>query len=400
MRGRANLGALTTADLVTSAFQVDTAALARTMREAFRVDVASLAAEFGGIASIDVAKVARIDVGLVKQSAAALESLGEARSLRESLALDFATLESVKREVARFKMDPARLASVGMLDEHAVGQLLRSPLAAKGFLSPGHTLDTSALITRIAAGLAPLAEQADLLRRAAGSVELDPEIDAAVDRVAKRWEDNPLWFLLCELAVDQFAGLEQLERAEVEDLLLDALEAVITEGTFTRTLARVVETAPSLDADQRDDLLHGLEHAELGEFVRAARPLIGGLEGAFWNVGREYEVIDGDRRLLDRPEKGRIHSVEVVVRKLPAAQEFRTFICGRLLGNVGNPLRHGESSDRRRQTLFGVVGVAGWVDNFTDARATPALWRMLSDEIASAGGAGPFRTALPPSAAA
>ncbi len=178
-----------------------------------------------------------------------------------------------------------------------------------------------------------------------------------------------------------------MERAEVEAVLLDALEIVVTTGTFTAALMATIEKAPPyVTADQRDDLLHGLEHAQAGEFSRAAGPLTAGLEGALWSAGRELDVIDGDRRLLDKPEKGRIHRVELVVRKLPAVQEFRKFVCGRVFGDLGNPLRHGEQSDRRQRSLFAIVAIAGWVEAFMKVRAADALGTLLSDELASRAG--------------
>ena len=279
-------------------------------------------------------------------------------------------------------------------------QLLRSPLAAKGlfpadrlasvFAGSGITSVTKAMTE---AAFGPLAKHIASL----GAItmpnplieilERGREIDAAIERVAKRWEESALWFLLSILSVGQLVALARMERAEVEAVLLDALEIVVTTGTFTAALMATIEKAPPyVTADQRDDLLHGLEHAQAGEFSRAAGPLTAGLEGALWSAGRELDVIDGDRRLLDKPEKGRIHRVELVVRKLPAVQEFRKFVCGRVFGDLGNPLRHGEQSDRRQRSLFAIVAIAGWVEAFMKVRAADALGTLLSDELASRAG--------------
>ncbi len=215
-------------------------------------------------------------------------------------------------------------------------------------------------------------------------LEQGREIDAAIERVAKVWEASALWFLLSILSVGQLVALARMDRADVEAVLLDALEIVVTTGTFTAALIATVKKAPSyVTDDQRDDMLHGLEHAQEGEFSRAAGPLTAGLEGAIWSAGRELEVIDSDRRLLDKPEQGRIHRVERVVRKLPAAQEFRSFVCGRVFGDLGNPLRHGDRSDRRQRSLFAIVAIAGWVEAFMKVPAADALGTLLSDELAS-----------------
>jgi hypothetical protein len=275
-------------------------------------------------------------------------------------------------------------------------QLLRSPLAAKGLFPADHLASvfgaSGALATaKLAeATIGPLAKQMASLSALAMPnplveiLEQGREIDAAIERVAKVWEASALWFLLSILSVGQLVALARMDRADVEAVLLDALEIVVTTGTFTAALIATVKKAPSyVIDDQRDDMLHGLEHAQKGEFSRAAGPLTAGLEGAIWSAGRELEVIDSDRRLLDKPEQGRIHRVERVVRKLPATQEFRSFVCGRVFGDLGNPLRHGDRSDRRQRSLFAIVAIAGWVEAFMKVPAADALGTLLSDELAS-----------------
>jgi hypothetical protein len=278
------------------------------------------------------------------------------------------------------------------VDKH----LLRSPLAAKGLFPADHLASvfgaSGALArTRLAeAAAVPFARRMTSLgaltvpNPLVKILEHEREIDAAIERVAKMWETSALWFLISILSVGQLVALARMERADVEVVLLDALEVVVTSGIFIAALIATVKKAPPyVTADQRDDLLHGLEHAQAGEFSRAAGPLTAGLEGALWSAGRESEVIDGDRRLLDKPEKGKVHRVELVVRKLPAVQEFRTFVCGRVFGDLGNPLRHGEQSDRRQRSLFAVVAIAGWVEAFMKVPAADALGTLLSDELAS-----------------
>lgn len=276
-------------------------------------------------------------------------------------------------------------------------QFLRSPLAAKGFFAAdrlalmfGESSIMGVTKTMPEAALGPLAMNIASLGAITASnslvelLERDREIDEAIERVAKRWERSALWFLLSILSVGRVVTLARMERADLEAVLLDALEIVVTSGAFTAALIATIKKAPSyVTADQRDDLLHGLEHAQVGEFSRAALPLTAGLEGALWSAGRELDVIDADRRLLDKPNKGKIHRVEMVVRKLPAVQEFRTFVCGRVFGDIGNPVRHGEQSDRRRQSLFAIVAIAGWIEAFMKVRATDALGTLLSDELAS-----------------
>jgi hypothetical protein len=102
--------------------------------------------------------------------------------------------------------------------------------------------------------------------------------------------------------------LARLDPEEIDAALLDALDAVITEGTFTEALAATLEKAPYVSADQRDDLRHGLEHARHGEFGRAVPPLMVGLEGALWSVARAHTVVDERHQLIGRPTTRRVRS--------------------------------------------------------------------------------------------
>jgi hypothetical protein len=204
-----------------------------------------------------------------------------------------------------------------------------------------------------------------------------------VEKVEQRWAQNALWFMVSMLTDGQLYRLADAETEEVEAILLDALEAIVAEGTYTQALITTLDkTTSRISSDQREDLVHGLEHAERGDFARALPPLMYGLEGALWSTGREHTILDEQRRLTTKPEKGPIHRIEVVVRKLPGEKSFATFVCGRLFGDIGNPVRHGEpTGNRRRQALFAIVGVAGWMEEYTGAPAREVLGQMLREEI-------------------
>lgn len=383
------------------------------------------AKQLSDIAGAGLAKQWAAPTGLLagenfKSLTAVQDMMAETKRMQEMLALGKTTMPEVQD-----------LVSGGLLaglDQ----QFLRSPLAAKGLFPADHLAsvfgasDALATAKLAEATIAPLAKRIASLgtlatANALAGIKLpDPlagmtvpnalagltvpnplaglsvpnplveileqgrEIDAAIERVAKVWEASALWFLLSILSVGQLVALARMDRADVEAVLLDALEIVVTTGTFTAALIATVKKAPSyVTEDQREDMLHGLEHAQAGEFSRAAGPLTAGLEGAIWSAGREMEVIDADRRLLDKPDGGQIRRVEVVVRKLPAIQEFRRFVCGRVFGDLGNPLRHGEQSDRRQRSLFAIVAIAGWVETFMKVRAADVLGSLLSDELAS-----------------
>jgi hypothetical protein len=286
------------------------------------------------------------------------------------------------------KMAPvlAELRSIAAMSEVARNSHARRPLAAKGYwpadasstlLGASGVLDAA----KLTLALPPLA------REWVERQERDEQMSSAVEAFAKRWEGHALWFIFSALSVPQVYRLARLgRREEVEAVLLDALEAIVIKGVFTAELSAALRNVPSfVSADQRDDMRHGLEHAQRGEFSHAVPPLMLGLEGAFWSAGREHQVIDSERRLLAKPEKGVMRRVEPVVRGLlPEKQEFRTFVCSRIFGNVvGNPVRRGEQHDRRRQALFAVVGIAGWIDAFMGLRARQALARLLHEELAS-----------------
>jgi len=293
------------------------------------------------------------------------------------------------------------LDHMGALEASAAEQYLRSPLAAHGFLPSDRLasiLDQSSVlaITKLAeAAIAPLTKHIASLGAIAvpritlpdGVVEIlerERHIDTTIERFAKRWESTALWFLLSILNVGQLVALAHMDREEIEAVLLDALEVVVTKGIFIAALNAAVRKANYISSDQRDDLLHGLEHAQRGEFVHAVPSLMTGFEGAIWSTARALTIVDAERRqLAGKPQTRGVVRIEPVVRKLPAKQDYRTFVCGRVFGDTGHPVRHGEQSDRRRQALFAIVAVAGWLDAFMKVSAHDALGRMLSEEIGS-----------------
>ena len=204
-----------------------------------------------------------------------------------------------------------------------------------------------------------------------------------VKRFAQRWKETALWFMLSSLSEAHLYDLSEKNQAEMEGVLLGALETVVVGGAYTRALASALDKAPYLTDEQRDDLQHGLEHAGEGDFARAMPPLMLGLEGALWSTARARSVLDEQRRLVDKPGKGVIRRVELVVRQLPSEDNYATFVCGRVFGDLGNPARHGEAVMRRRQVLFAIVAIAGWLDAFMNVPAREVLGQMLRDALAT-----------------
>jgi hypothetical protein len=331
----------------------------------------------------------------------ALVDIGDSEALKaaEALVADAERVAALAAEA----MGPtlSHLDHMSALESAAAEQYLRTPLAAKGFLSSDRLasiLGESSILatTKFAdAVLAPLAKQIASLGEitlprivlpgdVAEILERESVLDTTIERFAKRWESTALWFLLSILSVGQLVTLAEMEREEIEAVLLDALEVVVTTGIFTAALDAAVRKADYISPDQRDDLLHGLEHAERGEFVHAVPSLMTGFEGALWSTACALTIVDAERRqLAGKPQARGVVRIEPVVRKLPAKQDYLTFVCSRVFGNTGNPVRHGEQSDRRRQALFAVVAIAGWLDAFMKVSAHDALGRMLSDALGS-----------------
>ena len=108
-----------------------------------------------------------------------------------------------------------------------------------------------------------------------------------------------------------------------------------------------------------------------------------GLEGALWSTGRAKALIDSERRLVVGPKQGReVGSIEQVIKVLPAEEGFSTFAIRRIFGGVGNPVRHGEATEVRRQhVLYLVVAIAGWLTDSMGLPARDVLGQMLRDAL-------------------
>ncbi len=203
----------------------------------------------------------------------------------------------------------------------------------------------------------------------------------AVDSVAREWEGNALWFVLSSLPMGALRMLVDLDREQVEEVILRALEAVIADGKFVAALREVLAEAPHISDFQRENLMHGLEHAERREHLRAVAPLMYGLEGAIISAARGHAVIDAERRLLSNPRK-KLDCVEAIVREMELDHEFRRFLHRRVFGTGGNFFRHGDADGgERRQALLAIVALSGWIDAFMGLSARSVLVDLMSDEL-------------------
>jgi hypothetical protein len=190
------------------------------------------------------------------------------------------------------------------------------------------------------------------------------------------WEEHPLWFLLSAFGMNSTRVLLGLTHEEVEEALLDALEGVVLDGEYVAALRDVVADEPLNDL-QRDWLSHSLEHTERGEWSQAIPPFLAGFEGALANVAVT-------RNLIEQNE-GKIRGAEYLLNRLSFSSHYTLFIVHRVYGGTGNRFRHGRAdSGERRQMLYSVVALAGWLDAVNDTSALSVLAERLAKRLPAA----------------
>lgn len=207
------------------------------------------------------------------------------------------------------------------------------------------------------------------------TLKMAEEVDNFIARV-----DGRLMFLISNVGLGVVYRLRVLQGEEVEAALLTALEMVVLDGEFVAALRQAIAQAPHLNEQQRIDLDHALEHAGEGDYARAKSPLYHGLEGALWEAAIALPVVTPERRHLSNPNKE--VRFETAVKALGLEQDYQTFLVRVMFGTAGNAYRHGSAtpSGVRRQVLFGVAAITGWLDTFA---GLPAL-DLLAARIATA----------------
>lgn len=212
-----------------------------------------------------------------------------------------------------------------------------------------------------------------------------PEEWEEADRFMERWERQALWYLLSQFGLHALLRLAKLGRAEVEEVLLQALEAVVTDGEVVPALRTAVANAPHLDRFPRGHLDHALEQAEKGSYIPASGSLYPGLEGAFGEVGCARALITPERKWADQPKKA--VNFETMVKRLGLDDEFELFIVTAVFGDVGNRYRHGYGDATRgvrRQVLFGIAVLAGWLQEFAGVSALDVLSARMAKALPAA----------------
>jgi hypothetical protein len=289
----------------------------------------------------------------------------------------------------------AGLVPMGLLGEQqpavsAVMRLVNPQFAGAGALTQRFGFGVpSNIATTIEAlgGQRRALEMAETWRRLLEPLRGVAERAEVFARFLARWEQRAFWFLLSRLGWGAAQRLYALDEDEVEDAVLRALEAVVTDGEFIPALRAEVAKAPLLNHRQRVQLDHVLEHAAEGTavgYIKASASLHPALEGAFWEAAaRVRQVVTPERRWAHQPTKKA--EFETVVKRLGLEQEFQTLMVRELYGTAGNPFRHGSAVDGdRRQVLLGIAALCGWLEEFAGIPALDVLSTRLDAALPAA----------------
>ncbi len=200
----------------------------------------------------------------------------------------------------------------------------------------------------------------------------------AIGRFLDMWEDDPLWFLLSHLGTRASWQLVDLNREEVQAVLLQALEDVVREGGYVAALREAIAQADDLTEAARDYLDHAMEHAQRGEWRLALATFHPGFEGALYQAGL--------RRKLVPPSSGKkIEAAEKLLKRVIGEGEYVLFVVRHVYGGVGNAHRHGRADTGEREVMLsGIVALAGWVENFMNLPAVKVLVDEIQGQLPSA----------------
>jgi hypothetical protein len=286
--------------------------------------------------------------------------------------------------------EPAWMKTVRNMSDDLLGaQTMR--VALGNFDFTGSALPVG--LTRVFAPSSPLALMRlpafplkgidDFLRRYSEPMREFAALMEEVGRVMNRWEQRALWFLLSQLGPYTLRHPSGLSETQVEGAVLDALEAVVVDGEFVPAVRAAVRFAPHLGRSQRRHLDHMLQHAADGDYIDASAPLYFGLEGAFWEAALARAVITPERTRLDNPNKP--VGFETMVKQLGLERAFQTFMVQAVFGTAGTPFRHGSADGgERRQVLFGVAALVGWLEEFANVPALEVLAVRFGRELPGA----------------
>lgn len=203
-----------------------------------------------------------------------------------------------------------------------------------------------------------------------------------IARIQHRWDGHPLGYL--HRGLQGRAALEFVltVKERNDEGALDVLEPVLRAPELLAAVLEAVDTAPVHDASAQQQLAAGLDHVERAEWVLAWPLLIVPVEGAFRATARSLRVVDDGQRLPTDDGGRRRANVEDLFELLGLEESFRVFLRRRVYGSIANPHRHGTpQGGHRRQSLFLVVALIGWLDAFAASRLAMELFTSLGREL-------------------
>lgn len=321
-----------------------------------------------------------------------LLGLPSATSMADALQPSTSAMSAALRAVQGVYEPPWMSAAVNSLVKTQLASYFNPPPSPFGGLDleqlsalPGMPMFSSALQRlQIKGGLSHLlpamgVRPADLMRGAFPSVleELTrvsrPLVAAA--EFAAAWGEDPLWFVLSVLSPRHCLLLLELQREQVYEATFHALDHAVRQSDLVDAVSGAIGEVSYLTHEQRDWLIHGLEHAKTGDWVQAVPPLITGLEGALHGAALDAQVIPAG-------SEANYMAAEKLIKRIEFGEEFRAFAIRLAFGGRGQAFRHGRPKDASRdQALLLVVAVIGWLDYTLDSQGTYLLAREMREPL-------------------
>lgn len=209
-----------------------------------------------------------------------------------------------------------------------------------------------------------------------------PDYHEPVALIQHRWYEHPLAYLHRGLrgraALEFFLSVKERD----EEGVLDALEPVLRAPELLSSMRAAIDRAPVHDGSARRQLAEGLRHVEAADWPLAWPLLIIPVEGAFRATARSLGVVDNADRLASSDGRRRRSKVEDLFELLGLDETFQIFLRRRVYGRIANPHRHGTpQGGHRRQSLFLVVALIGWLDAFAQTQLATELFTSLGREL-------------------
>lgn len=206
------------------------------------------------------------------------------------------------------------------------------------------------------------------------------------------------WRYLLDL-VDPFTGMTVAMSLEAkgrfhpgfEDAAAQVVEQAFLEPQLQVDIRAAIE-ASTLPAAHRRQLITGLAFVETQDHELAVPLLITALEGAFWRLASDRQVIERNSRghWMTTQEingkKSQIRGIDSLVklRGLDLDPDLVRFITTLTYGGAGNDFRHGTATDRwQLRSTFLTAALLGWLDTTGSLDARDAVRAAACREISA-----------------